>query len=125
MTNTKARVEQRKHKRFRVQDGAFVILRPTDTGVGRLIDISMGGLTFDYVTRKAPSIEATELDIFLTDSDFRLYEFPCQSVWDLITYEIPTTAVHKRRCGVQFGELTQSQVFQLEHFIQNYTTGPA
>ena len=125
MTNTKARVEQRKHKRFGVQDGAFVILRPTDTGVGRLIDISMGGLTFDYVTRKVPSIEATELDIFLTDSDFRLYEFPCQSVWDLIIYEIPTAALHKRRCGVQFGELTQSQVFQLEHFIQNYTTGPA
>ncbi len=85
----------------------------------------MGGLTFDYVTRKAPSIEATELDIFLTDSDFRLYEFPCQSVWDLITYEIPTIALHKRRCGVQFGELTQSQIFQLEDFIQNYTTGPA
>lgn len=123
MTKKKVQVERREYKRFRVQNGAFVILKPSDTGAGSLIDISMGGLTFDYVSGQAPSIQATELDIFVTDSGFRLQGVPCQSIWDLITYEIPTTSLHKRRCGVQFGELTQNQVSELEHFIQSYTIG--
>jgi hypothetical protein len=123
MTERKVQVERRKHKRFRVEDGAFVALRPSDHGVGRLIDISMGGLTFDYVTMQPPSVKATELDIFVTNSSFRLFEIPCQSVWDLNTYDIPTTPIHKRRCGVEFGDLTSRQILQIENFIENHTVG--
>jgi hypothetical protein len=85
----------------------------------------MGGLAFDYLTGRAPSIEVTELEVFLTDSLFRLYDVPCESIWDLAIYEIEHCTLHKRRCGVQFGELTEDQVSQLEHFIENYTTGEA
>jgi hypothetical protein len=74
----------------------------------------MGGLAFDYLTGKAPSIEATNLEVFLTDSLFRL-----------AIYEMEHCTLHKRRCGVQFGELTENQVSQLEHFIENFTTGEA
>ena len=87
MTDGKKRVERRKHKRFRVQEGAFVILSPSDTGAGRLKNISMGGLMFEYVTVKTPSINATELEIFLMDSPFRLHQVPCHSVWDLPVYK--------------------------------------
>jgi hypothetical protein len=118
---TKTTVERRKHKRFSVSKGAFVALRPSENGVGRLIDISMSGLTFDYVTMQAPSVKATELDVFLTDSTFRLLEIPCQSVWDLTTFDFPTTPLHKRRCGVEFRDLTSHQKLQIEHFIENYT----
>jgi hypothetical protein len=125
MTNRKERVERRKHKRFRVQDGAFVILSPSDTGAGRLKNISLGGLMFEYVTVKAPSIDATELEIFLTDSLFRLHQVPCQSVWDLPVYKSSSFSLQKRQCGVQFGELSPHQVSRLEYFIQNHTTGEA
>ncbi len=118
---TKTTVERRKHKRFSVSKGAFVALRPSDNGMGRLIDISMAGLTFDYITMQPPSVKATELDIFLTNSAFRLFEIPCQSVWDLNTYDIPSTPLHKRRCGVEFGDLTPDQRLQIEHFIKNHT----
>ena len=125
MTNTQWQIERRKHKRFRVRDGVFVTLKPSDTGVGRLRDISMGGLRCDYVTEQASSIEATELDIFMTNSDFGFYKIPCQIVWHRITYESPLTSISRRECGVQFGEMTDSQLSWLEYFIQNYTTGEA
>jgi hypothetical protein len=118
---TKTTIERRKHKRYSVSEGAFVALRPPDSGVGRLIDISMSGLTFDYVTMQPPSAKATELNVFVTNSAFSLREIPIRSVWDLTTYDIPTTPLHKRRCGVEFGDLTSDQRLQIEHFIENYT----
>jgi hypothetical protein len=120
---TKTTVERRKHKRFTVPKNkhAFVALRPSDNGMGRLIDISMGGLTFDYITTQSPSVKATELDIFLATSGFRLFEMPIRSVWSLNTYDIPSTPLHKRRIGVEFGDLTSFQRSQIEHFIKNHT----
>ena len=118
---TKTTVERRRHKRFSVSEDAFVVLRPLNSGVGRLIDIGMGGLTFDYVYTQPTSVKATELDVFMTNSLFRLREIPCQSVWDLTTYDIPTTPLHRRRCGVEFGDLTPNQRLQIEHFIKKHT----
>jgi hypothetical protein len=122
MTDAGAKVERRKHKRFRVQEGAFVILKPSDTGAGRLVNISMGGLMFEYVATREPSVEATELELFVTDSVFRLYGVPCKSVWDIPVYLHPTMSLQKRQSGVQFGELSAHQKSQLEFFIQNHTS---
>ena len=124
MTTKKKLVERRQQKRFQARDGAYVALKPSDAEGGRLINISMSGLMFEYLTDQASSIEATELDILLVDGAFELSHVPCQRIWDLPTYElIPTSPLHKRRCRVEFGELTQSQKAQLEKFIQDHTTG--
>ncbi|UCG80975.1 MAG: PilZ domain-containing protein [Desulfobacterales bacterium] len=123
MENTKVRVERRKCKRFRVVDGAFVMLRPSDTGAGRLINISPAGLMFEYVTTQEPSVEPTELEIFVTGSQFRLREVPCQSIWDLPVHKHLTNSLHKRRCGVQFKELSPHHISQLEYFFERYTIG--
>jgi hypothetical protein len=122
MTDTQAKIERRKHQRFRVQEGAFVILRPSDTGAGRLVNISLSGLMFEYVCTKEPSVEATELELFVTDSVFRLYGVPCKKVWDLPVYKHPTMLLQKRQSGVEFGELLPYQRSQLEDFIQNHTS---
>jgi hypothetical protein len=122
MPKDKTSDDRRKRRRLCVQKGAFVILSPSDAGVGRLIDISIDGLSFDYVTTQEPSGEPTELEIFVTDTPFRLYKIPCKTITDLKTFEIPQTHSHRRRSGVQFGELTASQKSQIEYFIQKYTT---
>jgi hypothetical protein len=122
MPEDKESDDRRKRRRFRVQDGAFVILSPSDAGVGRLIDISFDGLSFDYVTTQKPSGEPTELQIFVTDSPFRLYKIPCRTITDFKTFQIPHTHSHRRRSGVQFGDLTESQISQLEYFMQKYAT---
>lgn len=123
MTNSGERVEQRKQKRFRVREGAFVILRPADIGVAQLVDISMDGLTLNYVTSGEPSIQPTQLEIFVTDDPFRLFQVPCKTISDFVTYETYNKSISKRRRGIQFGKLAESQIAQLEYFIQNHTTG--
>lgn len=125
MAGKKEPVERRQCKRFRVREDTVVIFRSPDAGMGRLIDISMGGLTFDWVTSEVLPIEAAKLDICRTDSLFILYNLPCQSIWELSIYEEHPTSLHRKRCGVQFGELTPDQKSQLEHFIQSHTMGEA
>jgi len=123
MTSKKEPVEQRQHKRFRVRDDTVVIFRSPDAGMARLIDISMDGLTFDWVTSEILPVEASKLDICRTGRLCILYNLPCQSIWEFSIYEKKPTSLHRKRCGVQFGELTPDQKSQLEHFIQNPTTG--
>jgi hypothetical protein len=125
MTSKKEPFERRQEKRFRVKEGALVILKPADTGTGRIIDISMGGLTFEHLSSQRAPFEATELDILLTGSAFSLYDVPCRSIWNLTIYEKPQASLYKTRYGVQFGELTPGQMSLLEYFIQNHTTGEA
>jgi len=123
MTNTKAQVERRKHKRSEVQDDTFVLLRSDDTKLGTLINITMNGLTFHYIGREEALSELAQLGILLPDNHFYLFKVPCKIISDLKLYKNHPSPISMRRCGVQFGELTQSQASQLQYFIQNYTTG--
>jgi hypothetical protein len=121
MTNREPEHERRKLKRQKVKNAAYVILKPSDTGVGRLIDISMDGLTLDYITSRKPEIQPTKLEIFVNNSPLRLYEIPCKTVTDEAIFEALDGSLSKRRRGIQFGKLTPSQLAQLEFFILNYT----
>jgi hypothetical protein len=125
MTNSKAQVERRKHKRFRVEHGAYVICQMPDIGAGRLINISMNGLGFEYVSSQPPSIDGTELEIYLGHGGFRLYGIPYKPLWDLVTHEVPAVSLRIRQCGTEFGELTPQQASQLEYFIQHHTISEA
>jgi hypothetical protein len=122
MTDTKEPVERRKHKRFKVLSDAFVILKPSDTVAGRIIDISMDGLTFEYFAGKGQAIQPTELEIIAVSRTFRLTNIPCQAIRDLVTYDSPLTTIKGKRCGVQFGELTEAEKSRLGYFIENHTT---
>jgi hypothetical protein len=90
--------------------------------MGRIIDISMGGLAFECFCDEESANRPKELEIFVTDSSFRL-NIPCQLVYDLPTYESPLTSCKKKRCGVQFGELTEYQTSLLARFIERHTVG--
>ncbi len=120
MGSIKEPVERRKHKRFEVPIGAFVVLGPHSTMVGRIIDISMGGLTFRHVDKEEPSGGLHELDVF-HENDFCLKHVPCETVSDLETYESPFGSFIIRESAVQFRDLTPRQMSQLEHFIHNHT----
>ena len=119
--NKKPIEERRKYKRYRADSGSLVMLKPNTCGVGQIIEISAGGLTFDYMTAKSPSMDATELRIFVPGSSFRLNGIPCQGIWDLGLYEVPRTSLVKRRCRVKFGELTPQQASQIACFIERHT----
>lgn len=117
-------LERRKHKRFLVQDDAIAVLRPNVDKRGPIIDISRGGLAFGYITSKDSSDRSSKLDILLPDLRFYLGHVPIRTVSDFeITSELAFRGIKRKRCSVQFGKLTQEQVSQLGHFIQNHTRG--
>lgn len=125
MSNRKRRIERRKHKRFRVPRNAFVLLRPHDAEVGHIIDISPDGLAFDYTGDRDVTKELSSLDILISDNGFHLNGVPCKPISSVDTYESPAGSIKRKRCGVQFGGLTEEQISQLERFIKDYTTGEA
>ena len=116
--------EQRKDKRFQVPKDAFAALGPDYIKVGQIINISMGGLAFRYLGSEEPS-NASELDIFLARRAFYLYKLPFETVWDFVTDEKPFSSINMKLCGLQFGQLTQSQISELQYFIQDYAVGEA
>jgi hypothetical protein len=115
--------ERRNQKRFRVLEGAFAVFRPQFTKLGQITDISRGGLALRYPITGNHSKGSFELDIFLSGNGFCLERVPIKTVSDIqMAKRFSTSSIPMRRCGVQFGELTKSQISQLEYFIQNNTT---
>ena len=115
-------VERRKHKRFQAPQGAIVGLRPPYLGIGRVINIGIGGLAFSYTAAEALPNPLSELDIFLSVRDFYLSKMPFETVWDLETDGVPFSSITTRQSGLQFGHLTPGQMSQLEYFIEKHTT---
>ena len=117
-------VERREHQRIQVKSGAFVGIGPHFNQVGPLVDISKGGLSFRYTSRKKQA-KGLSLDIFLTDRDFYLGYVPFKAVSDSKTPDNPSGSATIRQCTVQFGELTPDQISYLQDFIQDHTIGEA
>jgi hypothetical protein len=115
------RVERRKHKRYKVENGALVLLGWYYEKVGRIIDISMGGLAFRYVSQGEEQDES-DLAIVLSETNFYMDEVQNRTISDFrLVDKTPTTSATPRRRGVQFTVPTDTQKAQIEFFINNYT----
>jgi len=137
--------ERRKYKRYRADKSTFAVLRstPADLGpilnksmaevalavfrskpvrMGRVIDISQGGLSFSYMENKLHPRQSLGLAILLADCGFYLEKVPFRIVSDLkMPHEIPKDSMASWRCSVKFGALDQSQAARLEYFLNNHT----
>ena len=108
--------ERRKFTRFLAQDTAFAVLRPHFTKLGKIKDISEGGLAFDYIAYAGQKEDSSGIDIFLSGNGFYLGRIPCKTKYDIKIserYQASTDHMEMRRCGLQFGELTEEQAAQL------------
>lgn len=121
MVNNKQMVERRRHKRFKVKEGASVVFRAHSIELGQIINVSRKGLAFRYVSSQQPSSGSFELVILSGDGGFYLDEIPFKIVSDFEMNDDPLSFSTTRQCGVQFGKLKRKQVSQLEYFIQNHT----
>ncbi len=121
-----ANVERRASQRFYVKDGAYVYLGSQSETLGQIIEISARGLSFLHLSGKEPLEGPSELVIILADHSFYFEKMPCSIVSDMdVATELSLGSKTVRRGSVQFGELTNEQTSQLEHFIQNYAMGEA
>jgi len=116
--------ERRKFRRLLAQDLTFAVLRPHFTNLGKVKDISEGGLAFEYILNETQNPASTEIDIFVSGNRFYLPRIPCKIIYDMEIVE-EYESVERRRCGLQFGALTKEQAAKLDFFLKNHTTGTA
>jgi hypothetical protein len=113
--------DQRKDKRYQLKGCAFAIPRARRRKLWQIMDISKGGLAFQYVPNGEQVYVSPDLDIAYAGVSFYLEKVPFETVSDLeIENGIRWSSLKVRRCGVQFGELTHHQVSLLEDFIQKH-----
>jgi hypothetical protein len=115
--STERRADRRKHKRHRAQVSAFVDIRIGRIKVGKIVDISRGGLAFRYVDERERLKEQFELDMYFRDNDFRMEYVPVKTIWDRGSARELSFSTRTRLRGVQFGKLKQTQFSELERFL--------
>jgi hypothetical protein len=115
-------IERRVHKRYKAREGTVAFLGEPLNIMGSVIDVSKGGLAFRYIANGKRPSESFELDILYSHEPVYIDRMPFRTVSDTeITGESGSKLFPLRRCGVQFGELTEVQKSQLEYLIENHT----
>ena len=121
--------EKRKYARVLPQGNAFAALGRRYTKVGRIKDISLGGLAFEYISDIGTDRDSSQIDIFIIGDVFHLYNIPCK-----VVYDIPHPAVLEnlesikisptKRCGIRFGVMTEDDLVQIKLFLEIHSKSP-
>jgi hypothetical protein len=120
--------ENRKYIRFLPQENAYAAVGADFAKVGKLKDISIGGLALEYITDEKSGLAYSQVDIFVRGEEFHLFKLPCKIIYD-IRLDAPGKAqasantIIRKRCGVEFERITKKHKKQLEEFLSVYTVG--
>jgi len=120
--------DKRKDERFLVGEEVIVALRNRFSRVGRVKDISMGGLSFEHIYDEDPEGDPSQREVSLWVDNYSMVNIPCRVVYDIPISDPPEydyLSIHfkTRRCGVQFGKLTENQEAQLNSFLKTHAKG--
>jgi hypothetical protein len=120
-------IERRKEKRLAVEIGAFASISPNSNKLGQIIDISMGGLCFKYMSGDDEKWEENRTEdetLFLSSKGFYIGELSFKTIAD---YEVEDRSslgfMKSRKRHVQFTDLSFKQLFDLEYYIRSNTKG--
>ena len=121
-------MDKRKHPRFLVEGHAVVALQNGFNKIGKIKDVSLGGLSFEHIYGTELNWVNSKKYLFLWVDDFTLYKIPCRIVYD---FPLPTPSEYESlaiqlitsRCGVEFKALTDDQADRLNFFLKTYTKG--
>ena len=103
---------------------AFTIIKSKPPRMGRIVEISRHGLTFDYIENDEICSSKAEMDILVVDDNFHIRRLPFELVKDaLIESDMPFDSLTMKRMTVQFNSLTYHQKRKLDHFLEHYTSG--
>ncbi len=96
---------------------------PNARVLGPMINISFGGLAFQYFNDdKSRKKDTAELAIFVSGTEYYLGSVPFKTISDYVVInDNPFSSISMRICGVQFGELNDDQQERLDYFIKKHT----
>ena len=112
--------ERRQSKRIKIKDDAFVTRNTAKDKLGRIIDISSGGLAYHYISSTGLPEVFEKIGIWAVLDDVHLNDIHIQTVSDKeVEYDNPFHQIMLRRCGIQFEAMTDKQKDQLKSMIQS------
>lgn len=115
--------ERRQHRRFEVKNLAIAVPNKPTSRVGRIVNISRGGMAVRYLDQDNWGTAADEVDI-LINSHFFMTGIPIQNVGDFrVQAVVPFSVMNERQCCLQFVSLSSEQEKQLDEFIATHGVG--
>jgi len=114
--------KRKKHKRFKVPKGAFVVLSSDYNKKGQIKEIGKDGFSFLYYGAEYESNGSAEIEIYLTNHDFYLRKLPVRIVSDVSQNSKDSfNSISTRKLTMRFEKLMPMQKFLLNYFIKKYT----
>jgi hypothetical protein len=119
----KSNLNRRQVQRYAVTDSVFLAFRPRFDRLGMLKDISRGGVAFEYTVSDTPQpLETSDIEVeVFSHKTFRLSRIPCRIVYDTSAEAgLSIAGFETRRCGLQFGKLSELQAAQLKVLMDTH-----
>ena len=134
-------IERRKHKRIKVKEGVFAVIRgpsgrldhfskmsmgeiavsvykSNPVKLGQIKNISVGGLAFHYISAKSSLDGPFELDILMTEKNIYLHNVPFEIISDKLIEKKPRVqAMPIKRTSLRFVNLSDQQLSKLQYIV--------
>ena len=112
--------DRRTFPRFRVKDGTLAI---NQTILGPVVDISLGGMAFEYYGSDLDDNELDDMGFYFIDSEFLLTGLRSKTIHDTVVEENGgIMPIIRKRRSIQFVDLTSQQRDTIKRFINQNTT---
>ena len=135
--------ERRKHKRYPMPRGTFVILRhqldrlrdhskmsigeiamvlykTKPTVMGQVTEMSLGGLSFAGHNVALPDSKTVEMDLLMTEKGIYLHNFPYTTVRDHVVDEASQHPSGERTGAIHFDNLDDEQKARLQDLLAHH-----
>ena len=118
--------DQRVYKRRMPKRNIYAALGRYYEKVGKCINLSPGGMTFEYYSDGNECAKFSQVDLFEVGGVVNLRNLPCKIIYD-ITLPPARDGIESlkrsrnRRCGVEFKNLAKEDTAQLALFLESHT----
>jgi hypothetical protein len=120
-------VEQRRFTRYVVKEDGLEVLSRDLKVVGKLKNISRGGVAYQYTPANGTKADFEKIDILGKVPDrFSLVGLDCRTVYDIamLNEDRTFTGSVSRLRGLQFKGLNEEQEERLAFLLENYVIRP-
>ncbi len=113
---------QRMWCRVRPRRMTFAVVGCPPILVGKIIDISLGGLAFRHFNAIELDQQEYTVGILESGGEFRMFDLPCRKVYDILeplsTEYLNFNITYRMKCcGMAFGNHTDEEMDKLKSFI--------
>jgi hypothetical protein len=122
------KADRRRFTRYIAQKDGFHVFSHDSKIIGRLKDISKGGLAYQYKPIKGEKMESNMIDIMAAGPHrIYLFDIACNTIYD--DYDLEETqsftGAERRRRGLQYVRLTEYQHNKLDLLLKSYDVQPS